>query len=83
VEIELIFSLIIKHSFFDPTNSIIVAITPMENEYDFIEIETHGKRSDVLIKKQGERALRSFGLDDTEVEIEYPSQGFTQLVQPL
>lgn len=45
-------------------------LSPMENEYDFIEIITHGKRSDVLIKEQGERALRIFGLDDTEVQIE-------------
>lgn len=45
-------------------------LLPMESEYNFIEIETHGKRSDVIIKEQGEQALRIFGLEDTEIENE-------------
>ena len=42
-------------------NQLNALLGPMESEWDLVSIETHGRRSEVLITEQGEEALKIFG----------------------
>lgn len=50
-----IFTIHAKHS------QLRAILSPMERDWNFIEIFTHGKQSDVILTEQGEKAMKIFG----------------------
>jgi len=42
-----------------------VTLDPMEREWNYVRVESNGRRSEVLLTEQGETALRIFGVPQT------------------
>jgi len=54
------FSIYAKHS------QLRAILSPMENDWKFIKTKTRGRRSEIFLNDQGKKALRIFGIDDTD-----------------